>query len=220
MEDILSLPIRDANGVPLTNTFFRQKEKANELAVFFPGRGYTCAMPVLYYPTRLMIQRGADALTIEYNASRDPEFDQLDLEERLRRLGNDARNAVEVALTQRDYQRVVLFGKSLGSLVLAWLLVHEPELLHATYVWLTPLVRVPFLREAVRRGKPQSLFIAGDADPLFDATVMQELMKTGDFHLLVLSGANHSLEIEGDLEATLKGMALILRTLNEFLQKG
>lgn len=220
MEDILSLPIRGLDGTPLTNTFFRQKEEASELAVFFPGRGYTCAMPVLYYPTRLMVQRGADALTIEYNASREAGFDQLDMEERLRRLGNDARNAVEVALTQRKYRRVVLFGKSLGSLVLAWLLVHELELLHATYVWLTPLVRVPFLREAVRRGKPLSLFIAGDADPLFDSDAMQDLMKQGDFHLLVLSGANHSLEIEGDLEATLKGMSLMLRTLDEFLRKG
>jgi pimeloyl-ACP methyl ester carboxylesterase len=142
------------------------------------------------------------------------------MEERLRLLGNDARNAVEVAMAQRDYQRVVLFGKSLGSLVLAWLLVHEAELLHATYVWLTPLVRVPFLREAVRRAKPRSLFIAGDADPLFDASAMQDLMKHGDFHLLVLSNANHSLEVEGDLDATLKGMALILHTLDEFLQKG
>lgn len=220
MEEILSLPIRGMDDSPLTNTFFRQKEGTDELAIFFPGRGYTCAMPVLYYPTRLMIARGADALTIEYNASRAPGFDQLDMEERLRLLGNDARNAVEVAMAQRDYQRVVLFGKSLGSLVLAWLLVHEAELLHATYVWLTPLVRVPFLREAVRRAKPRSLFIAGDADPLFDASAMQDLMKHGDFHLLVLSNANHSLEVEGDLDATLKGMALILHTLDEFLQKG
>ncbi|MFL7792412.1 MAG: hypothetical protein AB8I69_09755, partial [Anaerolineae bacterium] len=62
-----SLSISDYHGAPLSNTFMRQEQTTRQLAVVLPGQGYTTHMPVLYYPTCLLMNRGVDVLCAEYD---------------------------------------------------------------------------------------------------------------------------------------------------------
>src|SRR5215210_1072785 len=62
-----TLDIRGHRGDAVPNTFFAQDSETHHLAVVFPGLGYTAHMPVLYYPRRLLLERGADVLLVEYD---------------------------------------------------------------------------------------------------------------------------------------------------------
>jgi hypothetical protein len=216
MEEITSLSIIGYNNHPLSNTYFRHSEPSNRLALFFPGRGYTCAMPLLYYPTRLLVEKGADALWVEYNYTRTPGFDALSSHEQLQWISGDSSAAVMMALSEGHYSEVILVGKSLGSLALSHLILNEPALRDAAVVWLTPLLRNTFVQKSIAQAKPRSLFILGSADPLYDAQGLDEARRATNGAVLLVPQANHSLEIPGDLPATLQAMGQALDAIAKF----
>src|SRR5215472_8382777 len=51
---------------PVPHTFFRQQEATSQLALVLAGQGNNSQHPTLYYPTRELLRRGADALLIDY----------------------------------------------------------------------------------------------------------------------------------------------------------
>jgi len=62
---ILSIPISGYNSTTVPNRFFQQTGAARTLAVVLPGLNYTCDMPLLYYPSRLLVEHGADVLQVQ-----------------------------------------------------------------------------------------------------------------------------------------------------------
>ena len=54
-------------GVCVPNQFFRQPAGSAHLGVILPGVQYTSAMPLLYYAGCLLIEGGADMLTVDYD---------------------------------------------------------------------------------------------------------------------------------------------------------
>ena len=69
-----SLPIRGYRDEPVPNEFLRQKGESRHLAVFLPGMGYTCDMPLFYYAENLLQDAGADVLRVEYAYGHHPDF--------------------------------------------------------------------------------------------------------------------------------------------------
>ena len=120
-----SLSISDYHGAPLSNTFMRQEQTTRQLAVVLPGQGYTTHMPVLYYPTCLLMNRGVDVLCVEYNYYRKPAFGKTSGAERDRWLFADATAALEAGLAQRAYEQIVLVGKSLDTLAMGHLITAD-----------------------------------------------------------------------------------------------
>src|SRR5215216_647328 len=135
-----TLDIRGHHGQAVPNTFFAQDSQTHQLAVVFPGLGYTAYMPVLYFPQRLLLERGADVLLLEYDyrgrvdfwMPRDPERDRWFFE--------DVAAGCGAGLGQRPYSGVTLVGKSLGTLAMGYLMMEEARLSRARCVWLTPLL--------------------------------------------------------------------------------
>ncbi len=216
MTEITSLTIPVPTG-NLTNTFFRVASSKKRLAVLFPGRGYTCAMPVLYYPGSWLQSRGADVLAVEYTCTRQPGYDQLSPEEKNRLLSTEVEAALQSALSQDHYTEIVLVGKSLGTLALSHLAVHSPLAQTAAFVWLTPLVKQSHLRKAVAQAQPRSLFVSGSADPLYDPAFFAEVVQSCHGASLLIPNADHVLEIPGDLPASLEAIRRVLDALAAFL---
>jgi hypothetical protein len=177
-------------------------------------------MPLLYYPSRLFTQMGADVLWVETNYSRFPEFDALDAQGQLDWIAADASAALHAAWSQRDYSEILFAGKSLGSLSLAHLALNEPELtrIQAGFIWLTPLTRNPYVQSAVAQARPRSIFILGDADPLYTPAGLARLQNATQGQVLLVPGADHSLEIPGDLSASLHAIQQTLDALQFFCQ--
>ena len=202
----------------MPNRFFRQPAEASELAVIFPGLRYTCDMPLLYYPARLLLARGADVLQLhtDYN---HPEFEAAPLLARAQWLGADALAGVQVGLSQRPYNRLILVGKSIGTLAIGFLLAGGIAA-GATTIWLTPLFQQPLLVQAASQCSGPALFVASDADTTYDPAAMQKIQAACGARSLVLSGANHSLEIPSDLFRSLEYIEQATRALDDFIASG
>ncbi len=217
MLSFATLDIKGYGGNPVPHTFIRQAE-TDHLAILFPGLGYRATMPVLYYPERLLVENGADALRVEYAYDQRAEFKTLPEAERQRWFLSDVTAACAAGLAQRPYAQITLVGKSMGTQALGHLLETQPALRSARYVWLTPLLRNARLCAQIRQGKPRSLFVIGAADSHYDPAMLAELERETDGQSVVIEDANHSLEIVGDLHKSLHAIKTMLHALTHFLE--
>ncbi len=215
MYAIETLDIHGYQTAPVPNAFFRQQQGTDHLAIVFPGIGYTAQMPVLYYPTRLLLSRAADVLRVDYVYNR-PEFQALSATEQDRWFQIDITAAYSAAKTQRHYTHVTLVGKSIGTLALGHLLATTP-LPPIRCVWLTPLLRNDQLRRQMCQIKQPALLVIGTADPHYNATYLAEVEAATDGRSVIIEGADHSLEIDGKLVESIQAQARIIEALEQFI---
>ncbi len=211
------LDLTTTRDMLLPNTFIRNDAGSDTLAVILPGLGYRATMPLLHYTQRALQWRGADILRLDLAYDLDPDFPREDPSARRKWIGDDARSAYEAATRQGHYRNVVLVGKSLGTLALTDLLERDEQPRSPACVWLTPLLNDASLLETIRRRRPASLFVIGTADPLYDRSRVDELAALTGRPSVVVEGADHSLEIPGNMAMTLQAMQAYLSALEGFL---
>lgn len=216
MHSFTTLNIRGYGDEPVANTFIRQNTGTERLAVLFPGMRYTIDMPLLYYTSRVLVSSGADALLVDYRYHLDPTFMASSEQDQARRLTADVTAACRAALSQRSYRDVTIVGKSIGTLAMAHLLSTESKLGTARAVWLTPLLRNENLRAQIKTWRGKSLFMIGTADQDYDEKLLGEVEAATHGKSLVIEGGDHSLEIEGDLFASLQALEKVLRAVRRF----
>ncbi len=198
-------------------TFFRQEHDANHIAVLYPGFGYTAQMPLMYYPGRLLVEFGADVLLVGYNYSQRPDFLSASGEERDLWLRTDTIAVYEMALAQRNYERVTLVGKSIGTRAIGHLLASEERLPSLRCVWLTPILRNERLCTQIRRRPHRALFVVGTADSHYDAAKLAEVQQATGGEAMVIENADHSLDIRGNVVESIRALEGIIREIQEFL---
>jgi predicted alpha/beta-hydrolase family hydrolase len=212
-----TLQVSGYDKKPLPHTLMKQAGETQHLAVLLPGVGYTTRMPLLYYPMLELLRIGADVMRVETVYVKRPKFDTLSPAEKAHWVSADASAACQAALAQRSYQQITLVGKSLGTLAMGHLLTSESGLDKAQAIWLTPLLWHDPLRAQICQAMPRSLFVAGTADPHNDATLLAEVAAATRGATVVIDGANHSLEIEGDVMASLQAIERTMRAVQVFL---
>jgi predicted alpha/beta-hydrolase family hydrolase len=213
--EFTSLTFQGFGGKPVPNLFLRQAKAATTLAVLYPGLNYTCDMPLLYYPANLLLQHGADVLEVkaDYN---QPAFQALPGDERLRWAYADASAALQAGRAQRQYNQVVLIGKSIGTLAMA-ALISAGQVDGAILIWLTPLLHQPVLVQAATGYQGPALFVVGTADSTYDAGELERIRSATQAEAIFVEGGDHRLEVEGELYLSLHRMEEILHGIQEFL---
>ncbi|QBD82405.1 hypothetical protein EPA93_43105 [Ktedonosporobacter rubrisoli] len=215
MAEMITLDIAGYHGERVPNTFWRQEKEAEHIAVILPGIGYTCQMPLLFYATRVLQDQGADVLWVEYNQRAD--FKAQAGAELAQLLNADVGAACQAVLTQRKYRQITIIGKSLGTLAMGALLTTDPRLAQAKAVWLTPLLsRAALCAQIISYGR-RSLLVIGTADGHYDPAPLAEIQTATHSELLVIAGANHGMEIAGDVLQSLRAMEQIMQALQTFL---
>ena len=218
MYSIQTLAIVGYQNEAVPNTFLKQEGQADSAALVLPGVGYTTHMPVLYYPSKELLVRGADVLWVEYN--RRSNFSDMPQSDVTRCAMIDAMAAYQALLQHRPYRQLTVVGKSLGTFAMGQLLATTQLSLPVRAVWLTPLLRIAGVRAWIEQAKLPSLFVIGTADPHYDAALLADLeTKTGG-ESVVIEDADHSLEIAGDVTRSLQAMEQIMRGFQAFLQQG
>lgn len=210
------LEVAGHRGNPVPNTFLRQRGETAHLAVVLPGAGYTCQMPLLYYPTRLLLGAGADVLWVEYAYLGQAAFRALPDDEQERRFFADVEAALRTGGAQRSYARLTLVGKSLGTLAMGHLLGARAAGAaggRADAVWLTPLLRNERLRRQIGEHRPPSCIVIGTADPHYDPALLDEVRVATGGAAVVVNGADHSLEVAGDVRRSLQALERTVRAV-------
>jgi predicted alpha/beta-hydrolase family hydrolase len=212
-----TLTIQGYRDEPVPNRLLRPEGAIDHLAVLLPGFGYTLDMPLFYYAENLVQERGWDVLRVEYAYNTRPEFQTLPEPERDRWLLADTTAAWRAGLGQRTYERVVLIGKSLGTLAMGHLLTMGdlPPAIGA--VWLTPLLTKERLRQQISRYGGPSLFVIGTADPHFDPVVLEQMQVATTGEAVVVKNADHGMDIAGDPIASVRAVERVVEALGRFL---
>ena len=213
-----SLDVTSPDHGRIPNRLLKQTGGARALVVLLPGLNYTCDNPLLYYLSHLAIDRSADVLQLWASyASR--EFQSLSKPAQVQRLVEDARALIEAGQNVRRYDRLVLAGKSIGTLTLGALFEQVKELVGTPAIWLTPLFHNPAVLDGALHAGGQSLFIGGTADPTYAAAAIQQVGSLAAARMLIIPAADHSLEIPGDTPRSLEVLREIMAAMAAFLDE-
>lgn len=211
---ITSLTISGYHHQPVPNRFFKH-EHAKGLALVFPGLRYTCDMPLLYYLTQVFLNQDLDVLQLHTDYTIEP-IKSLSPSERLQVMGSDAQAALEAIYTNGGYPKLVIAGKSIGTLQLAMLLssVMPADL---ACIWITPLLHYPTVVDAALQHSGPALFIASRADETFEPESMEQINSQPNNQSLLIEEADHSLLIPGDALRSVEIMAQVVQCYHSFV---
>ena len=213
---VSSLEVAGYKDQPVPNTFFVQPEPTQHLGIVLPGYRYPVEMPPLYYAGRILLEQGADLLRVEYAYFRTNFLEQPEIQQD-QWITEDVFAACEAALSQRSYEKITLVGKSIGTIAMGHLLA-DPVFQKATCIWITPLLTVEWLRTRIEQTHPRSLFILGTADKFYLPDILKQLEHSTGGRSVLIEGANHGLEIAGDIPKSLVALNQIVQALQEYLK--
>lgn len=150
--------------------------------LMLPGRGYSCAMPLLHWTTRALQASGWRVLQASWELGNLPADPRPFVTEVAQRLQDTATSPDEAAGSHGA--PVVVVAKSLGTYAAPWAAERGYPA-----AWLTPVPTDPEVRAALHSYPAPSLVVGGTADPLWEAGF------AGSGRVLQVDGADHSLEL-------------------------
>lgn len=212
--EMTSLEIRGYRGLSVPNTFYRQ-DQAEELGIILPGYRFSADRAELHYAGRVLTDKGADVLKVEYDYPRT-DYPNCSEAEQQKWVAEDVLAACEAVFSQRGYEKITLIGKSLGTLAM-WVLLGDSRFATARCIWMTPVLNVDALVRRIEQVKPSSLFIIGTADPYYKPDVLRRLVEATKGRLLLVEGMNHGLEIPGGVSDAIELLKRIVREVEAFL---
>ena len=157
-----------------------------KLAVLFPGIGYHCDKPLLYYAAKLAKAEKYEVLPVPYTG----------FPEKVRGNADRMRECLEIAWSQANemlkpvdwsaYDRILFIGKSIGTIVGSAYAKERGLSVHS--ILLTPLA------DTFRYACGNAVAFHGTADPWAETGTIIEACRERDIPLTLAEGANHSLE--------------------------
>lgn len=178
------------------------------LAVLFPGIGYHCDKPLLYYSARLARAAGYAVLSVHYSGF--PEKVRGD-EEKLRaslQIAHEQARALLAPVRWSEWTEIVFIGKSIGTVAAGRYAAEEG--LRVRSILLTPL------EETFRCARGEAIAFHGTADPWADNDAVASACREAGIPLYLTQGANHSLET-GDIRRDLKTLAETMERIERFI---
>lgn len=165
-------------------------------AVLLPGRGYSANHPVLYYAREVLLVQGWSVKEVNWNPE-DLVSEEAVIERAKAELDEVADN------------NPFVLGKSLGSLVLPWVVQQGWQA-----IWLTPLLNKPELITALNSVTVKTLLVGGTADVSWDSNVA----KASGQQVLEMPGADHGLEIPGNPLTSVALLRELVETVTLFVE--
>ena len=217
MFEVERLDIKGYSGKKLKNNFFRQLDETRKIALVFPGLAYNSTMPLLHYSVQSILASGINVLTVDYDYSNNPKFLKQSLRNRSDWLTGDVEAALKFVTKEENQKVVCLTGKSLGTLALGHLLETHENLRDAKTIWLTPLIKNPELMEQMLSYMKDAIMVIGTSDSQYDIEIIDRLNANTLLGGIVVDGADHSLEIQGDVTKSLRVLMQIVTIIQQFL---
>ena len=181
-------------------------ENGKRLAILFPGVGYTCDKPLLYYGGKLMEQKGYEVIRLKYHGFPEKiRGDMAKMKESFFLALRQTKEALE-AVSWGDYEDIIFLSKSIGTIVAA--AYAQEQGLAVKQVLLTPLSQTfDFLEK-----DGDAFAFHGTSDPWAVTAEIKEACSRLGIPLYLTEGANHSLET-GDAEKDIEILAETIRRI-------
>lgn len=192
------------------------------IAVFFPGIGYTCDKPLLYFSEKLARKHSYETFPVRYgHLSKNCRENQkchagsiIDMRgntEAMTQAFDSAMAQAEEILHEIDwshYSEILFISKSIGTLVASS--YAQKHGLSVRHIFYTPLI------ETFSHIIPGQIAFHGTCDPWADTEKVQALSRETDTLLFVTPEANHSLET-GDIQADLQTLQTVMKQTEQYM---
>lgn len=183
----------------------------SKIAVLFPGIGYNCHKPLLYYSRKIAIEQGYEVIQVEYN----------NLPENVKGNMDKMKLAYEMVYEQvvnqladikwNAYDEVLFVSKSIGTVVAA---KYTTEYVNAARnVYLTP---VEYTFDYLFNN--DCICIHGTNDPWADTKEIKRICEDKMLHLICIDNGNHSLEI-GNARQDVRNLEIVLMNIEEYINE-
>ena len=168
------------------------------LGLVIPGGPFFLSA-VLRVPAVALQQHGADVRDVPLFPGFNPSGSLDDNRDYFDGVGQQ----IQEVLGERDWTQVTFVAKSVGTMILGAVGTGLTIPGSVNALWLTPTFALDYVRDGAVAAGWRSLIVSGAADPWYDADRTAEVAQAlGADHLLV-DGAEHNLEVVGDVAATL-----------------
>ena len=180
-----------------------------KIACLFPGIGYTCDKPLLYYSWKLLKGMGWEVVPVPYSGfpekvKGDPEKMKLSAEMALEQAEEILRE-----IEWDRYGEILFIGKSVGTVVCgAYASAHGID---CRRILFTPV------EDTFGFSCGDAVAFHGTSDPWADTGVIRKCCSEQVIPLYETEGANHSLET-GDVEKDIKELRNVMKTVREFVR--
>lgn len=205
----ISFDVPSKNGKPAIYTLRSHSEPSVNLLVSFPGMAYSMDAPLMWYTSLSALEAGYDVLGLEYSfqVRGNPGFN-LDIETVVEEISD----GLEKFLKEHSYRNIVFLSKSIGTVIAPGVSEKMKIVPHAS-VFLTPLER---MLHHINSSK-KVLSVIGDRDPAFPSRAVDQIKDRNS--LMLVAGANHSLEIPGSAAESIEIMGKIVERCKRFLEE-
>ena len=193
----------------------------SKIAVLFPGIGYTCDKPLLYYSAKLAAEKGFEVVRVPYGNFPSNVKGNA---EKMYQSFVSAREQSEEILKDVDwssYDEIVFFSKSVGTVVaLSYASEHGIDARQVLYTPLKETFKFPVAAagaaDASDAGKSRAIAFHGTGDPWAQTEDIIKICEEKGVPLYLTKDANHSLEC-GKAIKDIKTIRKVMRTVKEFL---
>jgi hypothetical protein len=122
-------------------------------------------------------------------------------------------------LRERDYEKIRLVGKSLGAFLIAQLCSEMPELSQSKAAYLAPPLNLPIFGQLVGQNPQPSFLAIGTKDRYYDEAILEDFRSHPRLELARIEDADHSMNVEGDLAASIEALMRVAREVVRFLKE-
>ncbi|RHW25587.1 alpha/beta hydrolase [Nocardioides immobilis] len=188
----------DSASAVVVNEWHLAPENPVGRAVVLPGgSGYTVDHPLLWWTCQVLAENGWRVVTVRW------EIDDAARADAANFVARAAQQALDLA---GDAERTLVVGKSFGTYAASW--ANERGW---PGVWLTPVLTIPEIANALRDGQLPGLVVGGTADELWDA----DLARASGLSVLEIDDANHILYTAGDWKGSYDDLGRTLEAVED-----
>jgi len=209
------LPLRMHDGCPLPHTFFEGDGAG--LLVVFPGLHYGPDGPLLYHLSKRLQGAGWDMLGLMYGFQAAMTFPWTD---HVPEILEEGTAAAREAMNRRAYPRLAFVGKSLGSIVLVQLCSSGVVPDKAFVAYLTPPIGSPQFDSAFAATRQPAYIAIGTDDSFYNEPALGELQARRPVLVRAVKGADHGMDVAGDLAASLRAVGQVVEDTAAFFLTG
>lgn len=178
------------------------------LAVFFPGIGYSNDKPLLYYTRKLLLKNDWQIINVNYSG-----FPEKILGDNKKILLSQeiAFEQAEICLQNDDFsefQNIVFVSKSMGTVAAAKFAFTKK--LNVKHIFFTPL------EQTFDFNQKNGIAFHGTSDAWIKTQKLEDLCKMQNLPLNLYENANHSLE-SGDIFVDLDILKDVIKKIQKFL---
>ncbi|AGK97233.1 hypothetical protein [Clostridium pasteurianum] len=209
MYEFLPIVYNSSEGNEVINDYYYDKNDSNSLVVLFPGVNYSCEKPLLHYARKAAVIEGYDVLCVRYGykLSKDDigkEIIKTIAEEVLQTIKN---------CDNKKYNKLYFISKSIGGEV-AGNIANKIGYDNVKSLYLTPTPNT-----SQHMIKTNAYAVVGTKDKIFTEENIVFVKAYKNVNLTLIDNAQHSLEIDGNIEKSIESLSKVAGIFKEFLEK-